>query len=265
MSSVSTLDPPAARTVDDLLGETRDAVTAAGRVLALVRARLEALVAPEGRIDRALADEHQILMHGYAWFATTVEAMRQMAAWGDRLAAADAFGTLEQKILLAATGESLAQLSGGVWMAQGEIVRPRDFGVTDAEVATLLAPLAGLIADGTAPALAPEIAELAASSDAYGALGLDDETLEMMRDEFRRFADDKIAPHAHGWHLARRTDPAASDRGDGRARRIRPHDPGGLRRAGPRASSPCASSPRSCRAATSAPGRWGRVRRSPAS
>jgi (2S)-methylsuccinyl-CoA dehydrogenase len=34
----------------------------------------------------------------------------------------------------------------------------------------------------------------------FGAAGLGDE-LEMIRDQFRRFADDKVIPHAQGWHL----------------------------------------------------------------
>ncbi len=33
-----------------------------------------------------------------------------------------------------------------------------------------------------------------------GASGLDDE-LEMIRDQFRRFADDRVVPNAHDWHL----------------------------------------------------------------
>ncbi|UOM34787.1 acyl-CoA dehydrogenase family protein [Acuticoccus sp. I52.16.1] len=202
MSAAPPPAAPPARSPDALLSEAGAAVAAADRLLGDVRARLETLVAPEGRIDRTLADEHQVLLHGFAWFATTVEAVRQITAWGGRLAAAGAFGPLEQKILLAAAGESLAQLAGGVWMSQGEIVRPRDFGLADDAVAATLAPAAALMADGTAAALAAEIGASAAEADAYGALGLEDETLEMMRGEFRRFADAKIAPHAHGWHLA---------------------------------------------------------------
>jgi (2S)-methylsuccinyl-CoA dehydrogenase len=34
----------------------------------------------------------------------------------------------------------------------------------------------------------------------FGASGLDAE-LEMIRDQFRRFADAEVTPHAHGWHL----------------------------------------------------------------
>jgi (2S)-methylsuccinyl-CoA dehydrogenase len=34
----------------------------------------------------------------------------------------------------------------------------------------------------------------------FGATGLDDE-LEMIRDQFRRFADERVTPNAHEWHL----------------------------------------------------------------
>jgi (2S)-methylsuccinyl-CoA dehydrogenase len=39
-----------------------------------------------------------------------------------------------------------------------------------------------------------------AGAASFGATGLDDE-FEMIRDQFRRFADDRVVPHAHGWHL----------------------------------------------------------------
>jgi (2S)-methylsuccinyl-CoA dehydrogenase len=34
----------------------------------------------------------------------------------------------------------------------------------------------------------------------FGATGLDEE-LEMIRDQFRRYADEKVIPFAHDWHL----------------------------------------------------------------
>ena len=42
------------------------------------------------------------------------------------------------------------------------------------------------------------LAQGAAAS--YGATGLDHD-YEMIRDQFRRFADDKVVPFAHEWHL----------------------------------------------------------------
>ena len=40
----------------------------------------------------------------------------------------------------------------------------------------------------------------AAGRATFGATGLDDE-LEMIRDQFRRYADEKVMPFAHDWHL----------------------------------------------------------------
>jgi len=39
-----------------------------------------------------------------------------------------------------------------------------------------------------------------AGAATFGDCGLDEE-YEMIRDQFRRFADDKVVPHAHEWHL----------------------------------------------------------------
>jgi (2S)-methylsuccinyl-CoA dehydrogenase len=35
----------------------------------------------------------------------------------------------------------------------------------------------------------------------YGALGFDDDMLDMIRDQFRRFSREQIEPHCHQWHL----------------------------------------------------------------
>ena len=43
------------------------------------------------------------------------------------------------------------------------------------------------------------LAELIAEGD-FGDWGLGDETLDMVRDQFQRFANDKVIPHAQGWH-----------------------------------------------------------------
>src|SRR6185436_338423 len=39
------------------------------------------------------------------------------------------------------------------------------------------------------------------TSGDFGALGLEDDTLIEIRNQFRRFADEEISPHAHEWHI----------------------------------------------------------------
>ncbi|PJN95773.1 acyl-CoA dehydrogenase, partial [Amaricoccus sp. HAR-UPW-R2A-40] len=142
--------------------------------------------------------------HALAWVATYVESLREMRAWGVRLDAAGKFGEMERLILQIAFGEYLAQLSGGIPMSQSEMARLKDLGASAADVAALQTPaVATLIAEGNTDAARSRLVELMllqGNSASYGATGLDDE-YEMIRDQFRRFADDKVVPFAHEWHL----------------------------------------------------------------
>ena len=169
---------------------------------ALARAtdKVRALVSTGGKISAALLEENQRAAHGLAWLATYVESLRQMGAWADRLTEGGRFGEMEALLLQIGAGEYLAQILGGIPMTQGEIVRPADIGLTTDDLAPLMAsPL--LV--GNNPAARARLVALMRDNDGratFGATGLDDE-LEMIRDQFRRFADERVAPNAHGWHL----------------------------------------------------------------
>ncbi len=102
----------------------------------------------------------------------------------------------------AAFGEYLAQLRGGIALSQGEIVRPADLGLGDDALASFdAAPVRALIATGNGIATRRRIAALAAEGR-FGDWGLGDEILEMVRAQFHRFADERIAPFANDWHRA---------------------------------------------------------------
>ena len=121
-----------------------DAETAFIEARAAVRARVEA----DGKVSSAMLEAEQNAAHGLAWVATYVEALRQMLDWARRLEASGVFAELEQLILQAAFAEYLAQLKGGVPMSQGELIRPRDFGVAafgslESEAATTLIAAGG--------------------------------------------------------------------------------------------------------------------------
>jgi len=164
---------------------------------------VRAMVVKEGRVSGALLEEHQRAAHGLAWLATYVESLRQMHAWADRLADDGRFGEMEGLIAQIGAGEYLAQITGGIPMNQGEILRPADLGLGRADMAAFdIAPIATLIAANTPAARARLVALMRdnAGQATFGATGLEDE-LEMIRDQFRRFSDERVAPHAHDWHL----------------------------------------------------------------
>ena len=170
--------------------------------LADVQARatgaVRALVEVNGKVNAALIDQHQRAVHGLAWVATYAESLRQMSAWAGRLQSAGQFGEMEALILQIGAGEYLAQLAGGIPMNQGEILRLSDLGL-----AVDFAPMATLMQGGNTPDARARLVALMrdnAGGATFGATGLDEE-LEMIRDQFRRFADEEVAPHAHEWHL----------------------------------------------------------------
>jgi (2S)-methylsuccinyl-CoA dehydrogenase len=154
--------------------------------------------------SRAALDRHQRAAHGLAWVATNVEALRQMARWARRLEHEKRFGEIEQLLLQAAFGEYLVQLVAGIPMSQNEIVRPYDLGLEDSHSAEFWTPVVReLVQTGnsreTRQAIADHLGRHAGAMT-IGDPGLDD-TMGLVREQFHRFAQDKVAPFAHGWHL----------------------------------------------------------------
>jgi len=158
---------------------------------------LRVLVSDQGRIAAKLLETHQFAAHGVAWLATCVEALRQQRGWALRLQETGAFGPMEGLILQIGFGEYLSQIAGGIPMSQGEILRLADLGVSWQPDAAALRVMAGNT-DAARMALVALMRDHVGAT--FGASGLDNE-LEMIRDQFRRFANDQVVPHAHGWHL----------------------------------------------------------------
>ncbi|SLN26660.1 acyl-CoA dehydrogenase family protein [Oceanibacterium hippocampi] len=191
--------------LDDLLAITGEAVEAAERYRSLVAERVAAQVGgADGRIDTARLEQEQFRAHGFAWIATYVEALRELRGWAVRLDDEGKLGEIERLILQAGFGEYLGQLAGGVAMTQGEIVRPAHFGLDEAAMASVLTPaVRRLIAAGDAPGVRAQIGTLIAEGTTTGDFGDPglDETYTMIAQQFRRFADEKVVPFAHDWHL----------------------------------------------------------------
>ncbi|MCZ6813630.1 MAG: acyl-CoA dehydrogenase family protein [Alphaproteobacteria bacterium] len=171
---------------------------AAETVLATARARLGTTI---GEAGAEALDAHQFAAHGLAWMATIVEALRQTLAWVDRLASGGRLGALESLIAQAAFGEYLGQMAGGIPLSQGEIVRPADLGLDRQDLDPLDAPgPRALMEGGNTIGVRRRLAKLVADGQ-FGDWGLDDVTHDLVREQFRRFADERIAPYANGWHL----------------------------------------------------------------
>ena len=188
--------------MSDIIDLSREACAAGQRYIEAARAATAGIVAPEGSPDPSLVEREQRRVHGLAWAATTLAALEALADWAARARRAGRFGAIEELTLRIGFGEYLHQLTSALPMGQGEFVRPVDLDagtaadamraepsvmhfLTHGNTADTRAELAALLAEGTLP------------DEAFG-----DETLDMIRDQFRTFTAERIAPHAHQWHLA---------------------------------------------------------------
>jgi (2S)-methylsuccinyl-CoA dehydrogenase len=183
---------------DRLLVRTAEAVDAAERVLSLAKAGVRIKIQELGGMDQA-----QHAAHGLAWLATTVEGLRQMNFWGQRLKDESNFGEFEQLILLAAFAEYGAQISGGIPMNQGEIIRAEAMGVARTDIRRYEDAVADLVDAGSAQSVKSRLAQLIKDTQGattYGVSGLDDVHSEI-HDQMRKFSEAEVVPHAHEWHL----------------------------------------------------------------
>lgn len=146
--------------------------------------------------ETASVDSVQYDAHGVAWVSTYCEALVQLIDWASRLDAQGAFGEMEELILTIGLGEYLSQLGGGIAMSQGEMFRLSELGLHLPESLTALM-------SGNTDAARQRLATLMVERQgiaSFGATALDEE-FEMIREQFRRFADEKVLPYAHQWHL----------------------------------------------------------------
>jgi (2S)-methylsuccinyl-CoA dehydrogenase len=176
----------------DLLPQLDAAANAAGAYADAARTAVKSRVAKGGKIDRRAIDREQHIVHGLAWVATYAETLREVRDWARALTEAGKFGEAERLLAKLLASEYCAQLAGGLPMTQVEIVRPADFGLAPISVSIEITQdektrLAALLREGRGRATFEET-------------NLDSD-FEMIRDQFRKFADAEVVPYSHGWHM----------------------------------------------------------------
>ncbi len=192
--------PIASPLLADLRGLTAATLPELDALFASAREALRDRVTLGGKINGGQMETHQHAAHALSWLATYVEALRQLDAWAARLETAGQFGEMEALLLQIGFGEYLNQISGGIPMSQGEVARLQDLGL---EAWQPGASARTLMARGNTVEARARLVTLMRDNHGratFGATGLDEE-LEMIRDQFRRYADERVVPNAHEWHL----------------------------------------------------------------
>ncbi|WP_415184232.1 acyl-CoA dehydrogenase family protein [Phaeovulum sp.] len=192
-------DMPKTALIADLLNLTAAALPDVTALTDAASAALAKAVTVEGKISARALEADQFAAHALSWLATYAQALTQLRAWAGRLDDDGKLGEMESLILQIGFGEYLAQIQGGIPMSQNETARLADLG----QVWAPGPAAATLIAQGNTPTARARLVALMRDNHGratFGASGLD-EDLEMIRDQFRRFADEQVVPFAHDWHL----------------------------------------------------------------
>ncbi|MFN9937741.1 MAG: acyl-CoA dehydrogenase family protein, partial [Hyphomonadaceae bacterium] len=132
-----------------------------------------------------------------------VETLREVANWAVKLQEEGLFGETESALSCLLFSSYLGDLKGGISMNQGETIRPAELGLEAIVEEALSGPASTALLAAATQELKTRTADLVAQAQGKGTIevtGLD-ETYEMVRDTFRRFGQEKVAPFAHGWHL----------------------------------------------------------------
>jgi (2S)-methylsuccinyl-CoA dehydrogenase len=190
--------------IDDLLAITKSTLPYVDNLLQAAKTAVRATVSQDEKVSNALVEENQTAAHGLAWLATYAQSLTQMQLWSEKLEAEGNFLETEQLIHQIAFGEYLCQICGGIQMNQGEILRLHDLGISNEDQQAFTSTsIETLKRAGNTQAARTRLVELMQEQSAnitVGRSGLDEE-LEMIREQFRRYAVEKVEPFAHEWHL----------------------------------------------------------------
>jgi len=197
--NTSTSHAKADHSVVDIVSELQEPIDT---YLASAAQTVRAHIMPDGFQDSQRLQRAQRVLHGFAWMATTAQAICSTADWLMRRRSLGDIGELDILAARIGIGEYFHQLVGGIPMSQNEIFRPFELGL-EKECQSLCAnpSIAWLLAQGSTPESRSRLLELLNEGQEVNEV-LEDPDLNLFRDQIRRFARDRIAPRAHAWHLA---------------------------------------------------------------
>jgi (2S)-methylsuccinyl-CoA dehydrogenase len=170
--------------VDVSLDQARTLVEAARAVVDAASARLSADSAKDGRLDLGLMDREQILAYDLSSIASQVTAAEEMLAYGEQ-------GELERLLTVGFAGEVVADLGGRIQGRASTWALDQANPLDDDKVQDALRV-------ARSPELREAIAErVLANPELPRHLG---DEMDMVRDTFRDFAEEKVKPVAERVH-----------------------------------------------------------------
>ena len=187
--------------VSDQISNFESILTELQNLSEKIKSNLKSICLDGERVSSKLLERNQYKCHGFAWFETYRISLRETLSWYKTLQSQGKDTELDSYILLCGFAEYVSQMRDGIMMSQSEIIRTSDLGLTKSDFDFLDKPdISNLITLGLLENTKAKIVDFLDQGQ-FPSLGLGDETLEMIQDQFKKFTDEEIIPHAHEWHL----------------------------------------------------------------
>lgn len=161
----------------------------------------KSVLTKDERIDNNLLELYQFQTHGYAWFETYKISLRETLNWYLKLEEQEKCSEIDACITVFAFAEYITQMRDGIMMSQSEIIRPSQIGIDKSDFDFMDEPsIQEIINIGLSDKIKKVIVD-SLDNGIFANLGLNDETLEMIQDQFNKFTEEEIIPFANEWHL----------------------------------------------------------------
>ena len=149
-------------------------------------------------------DDNQFLVHGLAWLATYVEALKQITNWARNLYQTNTISEFESLALEVAFSEYFQQIIHGIPMSQTEIIRLKDFGIEQKYISLILTNLTviNITKQDNINKRKKSLVRLAIEKEKSVVLeqsGLDTE-FQVIRDQFYKYNNSRVKNYANVWH-----------------------------------------------------------------
>ena len=145
-------------------------------------------------------EKNQHLVHGFAWIATYIEALRQINNWGIELANKNKLNEFEQLILDISFIEYIRQILNGIPMSQTEFIKITDYEIINKNDELKISENFNF---NNINELKERLVKIAINKDNIIALentGLDTE-YEQIREQFQKFNSLNVHNNSNKWHL----------------------------------------------------------------
>ena len=145
-------------------------------------------------------EKNQHLVHGFAWIATYIEALRQINKWGIELTNKNKLNEFEQLILDISFIEYIRQILNGIPMSQTEFIKITDYEIINKNDELKISENFNF---SNINELKERLVKIAINKDNIIALentGLDTE-YEQIREQFQKFNSLNVYNNSNKWHL----------------------------------------------------------------